>query len=73
MNIYMGSDQMKNVSKLEDMLHMEMATQALYNKYMLEIENPELRQMFTQMRDGKVQQITKLQQEIKSMKTNQGQ
>jgi ferritin-like metal-binding protein YciE len=49
---------------LHDMLYTEMMNQTMYNKYMMDIQNPEVRQMFMQMRDGKMQQITQLQQEI---------
>ncbi len=62
---------MNNLNRLNDMLHTEMMNQTMYNKYMMEIQSPELRQMFTQMRDGKMQQITQLQQEIKKMMTSQ--
>lgn len=58
---------MNNLNKLNDMLHTEIMNQSMYNKYMMEIQKPELRQMLTQMRDGKMQQITQLQQEIKNM------
>lgn len=58
---------MNNLSKLNDMLHTEMMNQSMYNKYMMEIQKTELRQMFMQMRDSKMQQITQLQQEIKNM------
>ena len=55
---------MNNLNMLHDMLHTEMMNQSMYNKYMMDIQNPEIRQMFMQMRDGKMQQITQLQQEI---------
>ncbi|MPM11712.1 hypothetical protein SDC9_58062 [bioreactor metagenome] len=55
---------MNNLNMLHDMLHTEMMNQTMYNKYMMDIQNPEVRQMFMQMRDGKMQQITQLQQEI---------
>jgi len=55
---------MNNLNMLHDMLHTEMMNQSMYNKYMMDIQNPEVRQMFMQMRDGKMQQITQLQQEI---------
>ena len=55
---------MNNLNMLHDMLHAEMMNQSMYNKYMMDIQNPEVRQMFMQMRDGKMQQITQLQQEI---------
>lgn len=62
---------MNDINRLNDMLHTEMINQSMYNKYMMEIQNPELRQMLTQMRDGKMQQITQLQQELKNMTTGQ--
>ncbi|MDF2530485.1 MAG: hypothetical protein K0R80_3410 [Clostridia bacterium] len=62
---------MNDINRLDDMLHAEIANQSMYNKYMMEIQDPELRQMLTQMRDGKMQQITQLQQEIKKMTVGQ--
>lgn len=62
---------MNDINRLNDMLNMEMMNQSMYNKYMMKIQNPELRQMLTQMRDGKMQQITQLQQEIKNMMSEQ--
>ena len=56
---------------MNDMLHTEMLNQSMYSKYMMEIQKPELRQMLIQMRDGKMQQITQLQQEIKNMMPGQ--
>lgn len=61
---------MNEINRLNDMLHIEMMNQSMYNKYMMDIQNPELRQMLMQMRDGKMQQITQLQQEIKNMMQN---
>jgi len=58
---------MNDLTRLNDMLNMEIMNQSMYNKYMLRILNPELRQMLMQMRDGKMQQITQLQQEITNM------
>ena len=52
---------------LNDILHTEIMNQSMYNKYMMDIQSPELRQMFMQMRDSKMQQITQLQQEIKNV------
>lgn len=59
---------MNDIYKLNDMLHTEMMNQSMYNKYMMEIQKPDLRQMLMQMRDGKMQQISQLQLEIKNMK-----
>lgn len=58
---------MNNMDLLHDSLQDEMMLQALYNKYMTEISNPEVRQLFTQFRDTKMQNISQLQQEIKTM------
>jgi len=62
---------MNDINRLNDMLHTEMMNQSMYNKYMMEIQNPELRQMLTQMRDGKMQQLTQLQQNIKNIMNGQ--
>lgn len=62
---------MNNLNMLNDILHTEMMNQSMYNKYMMDIQNPEVRQMFMQMRDSKMQQITQLQQEIKNMMQGQ--
>lgn len=62
---------MDNLSMLNDVLLTEMMNQSMYNKYMMDIQNPEVRQLFMQMRDGKMQQITQLQQEIGKMMSGQ--
>jgi ferritin-like metal-binding protein YciE len=62
---------MNDINRLNDMLYTEMKSQSKYNKYMMEIQNPELRQMLMQMRDSKMQQVTQLQQEIKNMNVGQ--
>ena len=62
---------MQDINMLNDLLHTEMMSQAQYNKYMMDVQNPGLRQMFMQMRDSKMQQITQLQQEIKNVMTGQ--
>lgn len=58
---------MNNLDKLQDALQLEMMIQSAYNKHMMNITNPEIRQLFTQMRDAKMQNITTLQQEIQQM------
>lgn len=58
---------MNELNKLQDLLQTEMKNQTLYNKYMVQIQHPEVRQMFRHMRDGKMQLINQLQQEIKNM------
>lgn len=58
---------MNTMDFLHDSLQDEMMMQSMYNKYMMKISNPEVRQLFTQLRDAKMQNITQLQQEIKTM------
>jgi len=58
---------MNTLDKLQDALQDEMMLQSMYNKQMMDITNPEVRQLFTQMRDAKMQNITRLQQEIQHM------
>ena len=58
---------MNTIDSLHDSLEDEMMLQSMYNKYMMDISNPEVRQLFTQLRDEKMQAVTQLQQEIKNM------
>lgn len=55
---------MQNIDYLQDILQWEIKNQELYNKYAIDIQNPEIRQMLIQLRDNKMQQITTLQNEI---------
>lgn len=61
---------MNKLDKLQDVLESEMTDQMLYNQYMLQITNPEVRQLFTQLRDEHMQHITQLQQHVQQMKKN---
>lgn len=56
-----------NLNMMYDLLQTEIMNQCMYNRYMMDIQNPEVRQMFMQMRDSKMQQVTQLQQEIKNI------
>lgn len=58
---------MNTIDKLQDVLQGDMLIQSMYNKYMMDVTNPEIRQLFTQMRDAKMQNVTRLQQEILQM------
>ena len=59
---------MNNIDLLQDSMQGEMMLQSLYNKYMMEINKPEVRQLFTQLRDTKMKNISQLQQEIETMR-----
>ncbi|MEL7565733.1 MAG: spore coat protein [Dehalobacterium sp.] len=58
---------MNTMDFLHDALQDEMMLQSMYNKHMMNIANPEARQLFTQLRDAKMQNLTQLQQEINTM------
>ena len=58
---------MNTLDKLQDALQGEMMMQSMYNKNMMDITNPEVRQLFTQMREAKMQNVTQLQTQIKQM------
>ena len=58
---------MNTLDKLQDALQGEMMMQSMYNKNMMDITNPEVRQLFTQMREAKMQNVTQLQKEIQQM------
>ena len=58
---------MNNLNMLKDMLQTEIGNQKMYNKYMISIQNAQVRQMFMQMRDEKMQHITQLQKEINNL------
>jgi hypothetical protein len=49
---------------LNKLLELEKINQEKYNKHMLENQDPEIRQLMTQLRDMKMQNITQLQMEV---------
>jgi rubrerythrin len=58
---------MNKHDKLQDILDTEMSNQMLYNKYMMKITNPEIRQLFSQFRDEHMQHITQIQQQAQQL------
>lgn len=58
---------MNTMDLLTDAMQDEKMMQSMYNKYMMDISNPEVRQLFTQLRDAKMQNLSQLQQEIQTM------
>ncbi|MDK2934452.1 MAG: hypothetical protein PWP27_2262 [Clostridiales bacterium] len=62
---------MNDINRLNDLLQTEIKNQEQYNRYMVYIQNPEVRQMLAQLRDIKMQQITQLQQEIGKIMSKQ--
>lgn len=58
---------MNKLDKLHDILETEIADQMLYNHYMLQITNPEVRQLLTQFRDEHMQHISQIQQQVQQL------
>ncbi|SKC85498.1 ferritin family protein [Maledivibacter halophilus] len=58
---------MKEVDILKDILQYKISNQLFYNEKLIHILNPEVRQLFSEMRDDEMRQIEKLQQKIKRL------
>ncbi len=63
---------MKEADILKDILEYRIASQCIYNDAIIEIRNPEVRQLFMQMRDDEMRAIEKLQQIIQRHETPPG-
>jgi len=62
-----GAVELNTLDYLQDVLQDEMMMESMYNKNMMDIMNPEVRQLFTQMRDAKMGHVTQLQGEIQKI------
>lgn len=49
---------------MRDMLEFRISNEKFYNECMITIRNPEVRKLFTQMRDDEMRSIIELQQKI---------
>ncbi len=58
---------MTTLDQLQDALAAEMVLQSMYNHQMVHVTLPDVRQLFTQLRDAKMQHITQLQQQIQQL------
>ncbi len=63
---------MKDVDILKDILESRISNQELYNHNLLMLKNPELRQMYTQLRDDETRAVVKLQQKIARLEAPTG-
>lgn len=63
---------MKEVEILKDILAYRTASQCIYNDGIIEIRNPEVRQLFTQIRDDEMRAVERLQQIIERQETPPG-
>lgn len=60
---------MKEVEILKDLLQQKISCQMAYNERMVRIRNPEIRMLFSQLRDDEMRCIVELQQRIARMET----
>lgn len=58
---------MNTLNQLQDSLTGEIMLQAMYNHHAMTIMAPDVRQLFFQLRDAKMQHITQLQQQIQQL------
>lgn len=63
---------MNTLDMLQDVLAGEIMLQSMYNHHAVKISTPaDVRQLFIQMREAKMQNITQLQQQIQQMQQGQ--
>ena len=58
---------MKDVDVMKDILQSRISNQLVYNNTIIDLRNPEIRQLYTQMRDDEMRCIAKLQQKIERL------
>ncbi|MFZ5989820.1 MAG: hypothetical protein ACOYWZ_22215 [Bacillota bacterium] len=63
---------MDQVDMLKDLLQYRISNQIFYNENLITIRNPEVRQVFTQLRDDEMRAIVKLQQKIERLQASPG-
>lgn len=55
-----------------DILQFRVSSQKQYNEDVIAIRNPEVRQLFTQLRDDEMRAVAKLQQRIERLEASPG-
>lgn len=58
---------MKEIDILKDILQYRISNQIFYNNNLIYIRNPEVRQLFAEMRDDEMRAVEKLQQRIQKL------
>jgi hypothetical protein len=62
----------ENIDILKDILQYRIINQVSYNENLISIRNPEVRQVFSQLRDDEMRDIVRLQQKIERNKGSAG-
>lgn len=63
---------MEDVDILKDILQYRIINQVSYNENLVNVRNPEVRYVFTQLRDDEMRDIIRLQQKIERNKGTSG-
>ncbi|PRX33586.1 hypothetical protein BX659_103113 [Orenia metallireducens] len=63
---------MKEADMLKDILQYRINNQIFYNRNIIDIRNPEVRAVLTQLRDDEMRSIVKLQQKIEKLEAPSG-
>lgn len=63
---------MKDIYIYKDLLYFMVSNEVYYNNNIIDVRNPEVRQLFTQLRDDEMRAIVKLQQKIEKMEAPAG-
>jgi len=63
---------MEDIDILKDILQYRIINQVSYNENLVNVRNPEVRHLFTQLRDDEMRDIIRIQQKIERNKGNSG-
>lgn len=63
---------MKEIDIYKDLLYFRISNQVYYNRNIIDIRNPEVRQLFTQLRDDEMRAVVKLQQKLEKLESPPG-
>ncbi len=63
---------MKQIDFLRELLHSRTCNQLFYNQNLIELRNPECRQLFAQLRDDEMRAVTELEQRIERISSAAG-
>lgn len=63
---------MEDIDILKDILQYRVINQVSYNENLISVRNPEVRSVFTQLRDDEMRDIVRIQQKIERNKGSVG-
>lgn len=63
---------MKDIDIYKDLLYFRISAEEAYNRNIIDVRNPEVRQLFTQLRDDEMRALAKLQQKIEKLEASTG-